>query len=132
MRISDTQVNEVRKLLREHSGDSARILSPSDRAAVDRAVVIDRAAAAVEESEQSSGETVVREPRAPYDAGGRAQEALSDVELIRRVTQEVVHMPDREDRIAELRAQIEAGEYNPTGDDIADAMIRRAIADRIR
>ena len=34
--------------------------------------------------------------------------------------------------IAELKAKIEAGEYNPTGDEIADAMIRRSIADRIR
>ena len=41
-------------------------------------------------------------------------------------------MPDREEYIAELKAKIDAGQYNPTSDDIADAMIRRNIADRIR
>jgi len=54
-----------------------------------------------------------------------------DAELIRQVVQEVLNMPEREDRIADLKARIEAGTYNPTGADIADAMIRRAIADRM-
>ena len=56
----------------------------------------------------------------------------TDGPLIQEVTQAVVNMPDREDRIAEVKALIDAGQYNPSGDDIADAMIRRAIADRIR
>ncbi len=55
-----------------------------------------------------------------------------DADLIRQVVADVMKMPDREDRIAELKARIEAGTYNPSGDDIADAMIRRAIADRVR
>ncbi|MCC7435884.1 MAG: flagellar biosynthesis anti-sigma factor FlgM [Methanoregulaceae archaeon] len=54
-----------------------------------------------------------------------------DAELVRQVVQEVLNMPDREDRIAELKARVDAGTYNPSGDDIADAMIRRAIADRM-
>lgn len=54
-----------------------------------------------------------------------------DAELIRQVVQEVLNMPDREDRIADLKARIEAGTYNPSGDEIADAMVRRAIADRM-
>lgn len=54
-----------------------------------------------------------------------------DAELIRQVVQEVLNMPEREDRIADLKARIEAGTYNPSGADIADAMIRRAIADRM-
>jgi anti-sigma28 factor (negative regulator of flagellin synthesis) len=56
----------------------------------------------------------------------------TDGPLIKQVTQEVINMPDREDRIAEVKAMIESGNYNPTGDEIADAMIRRAIADRVR
>jgi anti-sigma28 factor (negative regulator of flagellin synthesis) len=56
----------------------------------------------------------------------------ADQTLVKQVTRDVVEMPDREDRIAELKAQIEAGTYNPTGDEIADTMIRRSIADRIR
>ena len=52
--------------------------------------------------------------------------------LIKKVTEDVMNMPDREDRIAEVKAMIESGKYNPTGDDIADAMIRRAIADQIK
>lgn len=55
-----------------------------------------------------------------------------DAGLIKEVVQSVHDLPVREDRVAELKAKIEAGQYNPTGDEIADAMIRRAVADRIR
>lgn len=54
-----------------------------------------------------------------------------DAELVRQVIQEVLNLPDREDRVAELKARVDAGTYNPSGDEIADAMIRRAIADRM-
>jgi anti-sigma28 factor (negative regulator of flagellin synthesis) len=56
----------------------------------------------------------------------------ADEALVKQVTADVVAMSDREEMIAELKARIEAGTYNPTGDEIADTMIRRAIADRIR
>lgn len=59
----------------------------------------------------------------------------SDQEMIHELVQNVVGMPAdpvREARVAELREQIARGEYRPTGEDIADAMVRRAIADRIR
>lgn len=59
-------------------------------------------------------------------------EEVSDEQLVREVTEIVVGMPDREDMIAEIKARIDAGTYNPTGDEIAETMIRRAIADRIR
>ncbi len=52
--------------------------------------------------------------------------------LVQEVTQRVMAMPDREDRIAELKARIEAGTYNVTSEQIVDAMVRRAIADRVR
>ncbi len=55
-----------------------------------------------------------------------------DATLIKRLTDRVSEMPDRDEVVAELRARIEAGDYNPTGDEIADAMIRRSIADRIQ
>lgn len=55
-----------------------------------------------------------------------------DKDLIDQVVADVVAMPDRDDVVAELKARIEAGQYNPTGDEIAEAMIRRAIADRVR
>jgi hypothetical protein len=51
--------------------------------------------------------------------------------LIQQVTKEVLEMPDREAMVAELKARIEAGTYKPTGDEIADAMIRRSVADRL-
>ncbi len=56
----------------------------------------------------------------------------ADKDLVRQVVEAIHNMPDREDFVADLRARIEAGTYNPTGDEIADAMIRRAIADRVR
>lgn len=55
-----------------------------------------------------------------------------DPSLVQAVVQDVLSMPDREDRVEELKAAIEAGEYNPTSMEIADAMVRRNIADRIR
>lgn len=65
------------------------------------------------------------------DFVGEARRRAEDDQLVRDVTAEVSAMGDREERIAELRARIENGNYNPSGADIADAMIRRAIADRI-
>lgn len=56
--------------------------------------------------------------------------AITD-ELVAQVTKNVMEMPDREDRIAELKARIEAGTYNPSSAEIVDSMIRRAIADRV-
>lgn len=55
-----------------------------------------------------------------------------DKELIRQVAADIIAMPDRDEYVAEIKARIEAGAYNPTGDDIADAMIRRNIADQVR
>ncbi|HVL39012.1 MAG TPA: flagellar biosynthesis anti-sigma factor FlgM [Fimbriimonadaceae bacterium] len=66
------------------------------------------------------------------DQIGQENQLREDQPLIEQLTQEIIEMPDREEMIAELKAKIEAGEYNPTGDEIADAMIRRTIADRIR
>ena len=57
---------------------------------------------------------------------------LTDKALIQKITEQVADMPDRDAMIAELKARIDAGTYNPSGDEIADAMIRRAIADNIR
>lgn len=55
-----------------------------------------------------------------------------DPEMVKEIARRVIEMPDREDRIAELKARIESGEYNPTSAQIVDAMIRRAIADSVR
>ncbi|HRJ27891.1 MAG TPA: flagellar biosynthesis anti-sigma factor FlgM [Fimbriimonadaceae bacterium] len=55
-----------------------------------------------------------------------------DGPMIEEVVQKVMQMPDREDRIAELKAAIESGEYRPTGSEIAESMIRRWLADQVR
>lgn len=70
----------------------------------------------------------IQEMDLPLDSYPRPE----DAELIKQVVDAVMQMPDREDRIAELKARIQAGTYNPTGDEIADAMVRRAIADKMR
>ena len=54
-----------------------------------------------------------------------------DADHVKQVTAEVIAMQDREDLIADLKSRIASGAYNPSGDEIADAMIRRSIADRI-
>lgn len=65
------------------------------------------------------------------DMVAEARQRAEDQELVADVVAHVNAMDDREDRIADLKARIEAGSYNPAGADIADAMIRRAIADRL-
>jgi hypothetical protein len=63
---------------------------------------------------------------------GAEADRRADAEIVKQVVQDVIQTPDREDMISDLRARIESGAYNPSGDDIADAMIRRSIADRIK
>ncbi len=62
---------------------------------------------------------------------GETRARIEDEQLVQEVTQEVIRMPDREDRIAELKAKIDAGTYQVSGDEIAESMIKRTIADRI-
>ena len=63
---------------------------------------------------------------------GEARSAEEDRQIVKKVTKAVIEMPDREDRIAELKAKVEAGEYGVSGEEIADSMIRRSIADHVR
>ncbi len=55
-----------------------------------------------------------------------------DQEMVDAQTQEILRMPDREEVVKELREQIASGQYNPSGEEIIDAMMRRAIADNVR
>ena len=55
----------------------------------------------------------------------------TDGPMIKQITADVIAMPDREDRVAEIRAQMQAGIWHPSGEEIADAMYRRAIVDRV-
>ena len=49
---------------------------------------------------------------------------------VRRVAELIKQLPEvREDRVQELKAQIENGTYYVSSEDIADLMIRRALAD---
>ena len=69
---------------------------------------------------------VVNTPASTVEVSDQAQE-------VRRVTKLVNQLPDvREDRIQALKAQIEAGTYNVSGEQIADLMIRRTLADGIQ
>jgi anti-sigma28 factor (negative regulator of flagellin synthesis) len=44
----------------------------------------------------------------------------------------VKELPDREELVARIKEQVDAGTYHHSGEVIADAMARRALADRIR
>ena len=76
----------------------------------------------------SNGGTAVAEPQpaAVVDVSKSAQE-------IQRVKKLVNETPDvREDAVQALKAKIEGGTYNVSGAEIADLMVRRSQADRIR
>ncbi len=49
---------------------------------------------------------------------------------VQHLQQVIKALPDiRQDRIAALKAEIDSGSYSVTSDDIADLIIRRALAD---
>lgn len=55
----------------------------------------------------------------------------ADAELVQQVTADVMAMSDRDEVVNDLKSRIEAGTYRPSGEEIVDAMVRRAIADRL-
>jgi negative regulator of flagellin synthesis FlgM len=67
-------------------------------------------------------------------ASPAAQIELSQsAQTIAAARQAVDAVPEtRDDLVARLKSQIDAGTYHVSGDDIADQMFRRAQADQIR
>jgi anti-sigma28 factor (negative regulator of flagellin synthesis) len=63
---------------------------------------------------------------------GETRVREEDQALVDKIREEVISMSDRDEMIAELKARIEAGTYNPSAEEIVDGMVRRSIADRIR
>lgn len=104
MQVSNEQINKI--LLGRHANAAA----PSNAATPDR----------------------IAEQVADYLSGIDEPDFETPKEMVQLLVAKVIAMPDREDRIAELRSRIEAGDYNPTSEEIADAMIRRSIADSVR
>lgn len=59
--------------------------------------------------------------------------AEPDAAEVARVMEYVKDAPDvREDLVMQLKERIEKGEYKVSGDEIADMMIRRMKADKVR
>lgn len=75
-----------------------------------------------------SGDTVTDEKALVDEAVIR----LTDKDLIQEIAHKVADMPDRDEMVASIKAKIEAGDYDVSGEDVADAMIRRAIADKVK
>ena len=71
----------------------------------------------------SARENSVSREAALVDVSPTAQE----VQQVKRVVNKLPDM--REDRVNALKAQIENGTYHVSGEDIADLMIRRTLAD---
>ncbi|NUL81554.1 MAG: flagellar biosynthesis anti-sigma factor FlgM [Armatimonadetes bacterium] len=56
-----------------------------------------------------------------------------DAELVKEVLAEVKAQPDiRDERVTELKAAYESGQYTVDAKAVADAIVRRALADRIK
>ena|ERR1051326_2162634 len=74
-------------------------------------------------SSRAQSETSEGRPAATVEISTSAQE-------IQQVKRMVNQLPDvREDRVRALKAQVESGTYHVSGEDIADLIIRRALAD---
>ncbi|MCS6777454.1 MAG: flagellar biosynthesis anti-sigma factor FlgM [Chloroherpetonaceae bacterium] len=78
---------------------------------------------------------VATTPASPaQESSGSREAALVEVsptaQEIQQIKRLVHRLPDvREDRVRSLKAQIESGTYHVSGEDIADLMIRRMLAD---
>ncbi|MEM4409662.1 MAG: flagellar biosynthesis anti-sigma factor FlgM [Candidatus Caldarchaeum sp.] len=111
MKVSEEQVRKVLEEIRAQRAPEGSVVREPQR--VYRGVV-------VELPEDS-----------PLFAQGHGGETHPDADLIAEVRDAILSMPEvREELVAELRARIERGEYHVSAQDIAEAMVRRAIADR--
>ena len=71
----------------------------------------------------ASGGDVQGRQAAQVNVSATAQEIL-------KVKKQISELPDvREARVQALKAQVESGTYNVSGEDIADLIIRRTLAD---
>ena len=62
--------------------------------------------------------------------GGDRAEVSSSAQEIQSLKKYIHSLPDvREDRVQALKSQIENGTYHVSGEDIADLIIRRTLAD---
>ena len=67
------------------------------------------------------------------DASASTVEVSAEAQEVRRVVKLVKELPEtREDRVQALKAQIESGTYQVSGEEIADLIVRRAFADGVR
>jgi negative regulator of flagellin synthesis FlgM len=79
--------------------------------------------AAVTSPSQAAYETSQSREAASVEVSSTAQEVQQIKKLINQ-------LPDvRQDRVQALKAQIESGTYQVSGEDIADLIIRRTLAD---
>ncbi|CUU05012.1 MAG: flagellar biosynthesis anti-sigma factor FlgM [Fimbriimonadales bacterium] len=57
----------------------------------------------------------------------------ADQQLARELARQLVQMPDvREERVNEVKAKLASGTYRVSSEMVAGAIIRRALADKIR
>ncbi|HLJ56770.1 MAG TPA: flagellar biosynthesis anti-sigma factor FlgM [Chthonomonadaceae bacterium] len=79
--------------------------------------------------DRSSGVAVVDSPAARTSPAAQVEISTS-AQDIQRIKDVIAQLPDvREDRVQALKAQVESGTYHVSSEDIADLMIRRALAD---
>jgi negative regulator of flagellin synthesis FlgM len=56
----------------------------------------------------------------------------AQVDKVRTLAAQLTDLPEvREDKVAELKRQIDAGTYNPSGNDIAFSMLKEAIVNEL-
>jgi negative regulator of flagellin synthesis FlgM len=89
---------------------------------------------AVAPAGRNSIRTAVSAASSAQEISGGREAALVEVspsaQEVQQVKRVVNQLPDvREDRVSALKAQIENGTYQVSGEDIAELMIRRTLAD---
>lgn len=68
----------------------------------------------------------------PVRPAGGPGAGLSD-EKIREICRQIAAMPDtREDRLSEVMEALARGEYDPSAIDVAEKLLGRALADRLK
>lgn len=85
----------------------------------------ERKGSAVQDQESSPADS-----GAADSLGARLVAGTAPAQEVREIKRLVNELPDvREDRVQALKAQIDSGNYHVSGEEIADLIIRRTLAD---
>ncbi len=81
-------------------------------------------------NQRQTGSMQASASQTPVSRGAASVEISTSAQELQGIKRQIDRLPDvREDRVQALKAQIENGTYKVSGEDIADLILRRTLAD---